>query len=359
MGRKRILPYLVLVIAILAFSALLMFKNVFFDANLPIGDVKRMVIEKELVPISGNSILLTDKSLMIEGENTNLRARNIEGTVLWSMKLNGNINSIKSCGENIVVNVENKSIATISRSGEVLWQYEMAVPASDILCSDNGLLLIQYKEDTSNSFEIFNIKGVRSCAAVINNAHVISFDGVPGKYYTLSLIDTSSDKVLTKIATYNGKSEILWANNFEDILIPKIKYSEKGELVAIAENSMKKFRTDGKMLKNIDFTNAITKVSAGKGLITAIVKAESFYDVLIYDYNLKQLGTAAIKTKPEGVFSGDDYVLLYDKDNLTLSNRQGKVTAVYESNIDINSAYINDESDIYIISNRKMQKLSL
>lgn len=359
MRRKRTLSFTILIVTILSFAVLLMLKEVLFDSSLPTSNVKRLAVEKELLPVSENSLLLINSNIMIEGEKTNLRARNIEGTVLWSLKLAGNISSIISCGEDIVVNSENKSILTLSRSGEVLWKYETVIPASDILCSDNGLILIQYKEDKYNSFEIFNTKGTRSCTAVINNAHVISFDGVPGKYYTLSLLDASSDKVLTKIATYNSKSEILWANNYEDILIPKIKYSNKGELIAIAEDSIKKFKPDGKLNKDIDFPNAIARISAGKGLIAAVVKDEDFYDVFVYDYNLKQLGTSAVKTKPEGVFSGSDYFLLYDNDNLTLSNRQGKIIGVYESNIDINSAYINNDSDIYIVSNRKMQKLSL
>lgn len=358
MGRKRTLPYLTLIVAILALAALILTKELFFDAKPLISNIKRMGVEKELTPISVDSILLTDNGIMVEGESTNLRARNMEGNVLWSMKLNGNISSIKSCGNAIVVNIENKNISTISRSGEMLWQYEMAVPASDILYSENGLLLIQYNEAAYNSFEIFNINGVRSCTAIINDAHVISFDGISGKYYTLSLLDASSQKVLSKIATYNNKSEILWANNYEDILIPRVKYNARGELVVITEKSINKIKPDGKLDKSVDFSDDIVKVSAGEGLLAAVVKKQGFYDVLIYDYNLKQIGTSALKTKPEGVFTGNDYLLLYNKDNITLLNRQGKITAVHESNIDINSAYINDNDRIYIISNRKMQKLA-
>lgn len=358
MVKKRALPYLILIIAIIFFIALLMFKNFFYGVNVSIGDAKRLEVQQELIPISNDSTLFTYDGIMIEGENSNLRARNMEGTILWTIKLKGNVSDIIGCGKDIVVNINNRSIATISKSGEVLWQYELAVPASNVLSSDNGLLMIQYREDTYNSFEIFNIKGVRYCKAAIDNAHVISFDGIAGKSYTVSLLDASSSKVVTKIATYNNKGEILWANNFEDMLVSKIKYSDKGDLVAIAENSIKKFRSDGKMIKNLDFSNPLVKVSAGNDMIVSLVKNTGFYDVFIHDYNLKQIGSAAVKTKPIGIFAGKDNFLLYDKDNLTLSGRQGKVLAVYESNIDINSAYINNDSDIYIISNRKLQKLT-
>ena len=359
MGRKRALPYFILAVAILAIAFLLIFKDSFLSGNTPIGDVKRLEVEQELVPISNDSTLFSYNGIMIEGENYNLRARNMEGTVLWTLKLKNNISDIKRCGPGILVNMGNKSIATVTKAGEMLWQYEMTVPAYNILCSEDGLILIQYKEDTYNSFEIFSIKGVKYCFAIINSAHAISFDGIAGKYYTISLLDVSSDKVLTKIATYNNKSEILWANNFEDIIIPRIKYSEKGELIAISENSIKKFKADGKMIKDFNFLSPITKLSMGKDFIVSLVKNAGFYDVFIHDYNLKQIGTAAVKTKPTGVFVGDTHFLLYDKDNLTLSNRQGKATAIYESNIDINSTYIGDDSRIYIISNRKLQKLSV
>lgn len=359
MGRKRALPYFILVVAILAIALLLIFKDSFFSGNTAIGDVTRLEVDEELVPISNDSTLFSYNGIMIEGENYNLRARNMEGTVLWTLKLKENISDIIRCGSGIVVNMGNKGIVTVSKAGEVLWQYEMTVPAYNILCSDEGLILIQYKEDTYNLFEIFNIKGVKYCSAIINSAHVISFDGIAGKYYTVSLLDVSSDKVLTKIATYNNKSEILWANNFENIIIPIIKYSEKGELIAVFENSIKKFKADGKMFKDFNFSNSITKLSMGKNFIVSIVKNTGFYDVFIHDYNLKQIGTAAVKTKPMGVFVGDTHFLLYDKDSLTVSNRQSKVAAIYESNIDINSTYIGDDSRVYIISNRKLQKLSV
>ncbi len=358
MIKKRAFPYLILIIAILFFIVLLMFKNFFYGGNVSMDDVKRLGVQQELIPISNDSTLFTYGGIMIEGEKSNLRARNMEGTILWTIKLKGNVSSIIGCGKDIVVNINNRSIATISKSGEVLWQYELAVPASNILSSDSGLLMIQYKEDAYNSFEIFSMKGVRNCKAAIGSAHVISFDGITGKSYTVSLLDASSSKVVTKIATYNNKGEILWANNFEDMLVSKIKYNNKGDLVAISESSIKKFRSDGKLVKNLDFSNPLLKVSAGNDIIVSIVKNTGFYDVFIHDYNLKQIGSAAVKTKPDGIFAGKNYFLLYDKDNLTLSGRQGKMLAVYESNIDINSTYINNDSDIYIISNRKLQRLT-
>jgi hypothetical protein len=357
MTRKKALPYLVLIIAVIAFLVLLVFKGIIIGDKPLLGEVKRLEVYEELVPVSNNSVIYNGIDIMIEGENSNIRAKNMEGTILWSMKLHGDVSSIKGCGEDFVVNIENKSITTISKSGEMLWQYEMVIPASDIYCSDKGLLLIQYRESSYNYFEIFNMKGVKYCQGVINNAQVISFDGTADKNYSISMIDTSSDKIITRLATYNNKGEITWAQDFENIIIPSIIYNSKGELIAISDKSMMKFRADGKLIKKEDFPNPLVKVSFSDDLMVIIQKNSEFYDVFVYDLNYRQIGSAAVKSKPEGVFAGHKYFLIYDKDNLTMFSRQGNIMALYESNIDINSAYIYDDTSIYIVSNRKLQKL--
>lgn len=357
MTKKRTMPYLILILAIFAFIGLLIFKDIIAGEKLLMGDVKRLYVDKELVPVSINSVVLNGNDIMVEAEGSNIRAKNMEGTILWSMKLDGNVSSIISCGEDIAINLENKSIATISKSGEMLWQYEMVIPASDIYGSEKGFLLIQYKENGYNSFEIFSMKGVKYCQGSINTAQVVSFDGNGDKSYTISLLDVSSNKIVTKLATYKNTGEIIWAQDFEDIIIPNIKYNSKGELIAVADNSIMKFRADGKLVKKEDFTNQLVMVSLSNELAVTVQKNKDFYDVFVYDSNLKQIGTAAIQSRPDGIFAGERYFLIYDKDNLTLLSRQGSLIALYESNIDINGAYIYDDTGIYIVSNRKLQRL--
>jgi len=357
MKRVKGISYLVLIIAVFAFLGLLLLKDIITGDKPLLGEVKRLEVEGELVPVSNNSVIYYGNDIMIEGENSNIRAKNIEGTILWSMKLHGDVTSINSCGEGYVVNIENKSIITISKSGEMLWEYEMVIPASDIYCSDKGLLLIQYKESSYNSFEIFNIKGVKYSQGIINNAQVVSFDGTADKNYTISMIDTSSGKIITRLATYNNKGEIIWAQDFENVIIPRLIYNSRGELITVSDESMMKYRADGKLIKKEDFPNPLLKVSVSDDLMVIIQKNKEFYDVFVYDLDLRQIGSAAFKSKPEGVFAGQKYFLIYDKDNLTMISRQGNIMALYESNIDINNAYIYDDTSIYIVSNRRLQKL--
>ncbi|SHJ27202.1 DUF5711 family protein [Lutispora thermophila] len=358
MVRKRKLTYLILILTVLAFTGLMIYKDIIAGDKFIMGDVKRLHIDKELVPVSINSIIFNGNDIMVEAEGPNIRAKNMEGTILWSMKLDGNVSSIISCGEDIVINLENKSIATISKSGELLWQYEMVVPASDIYGSDKGLILIQYKENGYNYFEIFNMKGVKYSQGSINTAQAVSFDGNGDKNFTISLLDVSSEKIVTRLATYNNKGEIIWAQDFENVIIPCIKYNLRGDLIAVTDKSIMRFRADGKLIKKDEFFNPLIMVSLGNELVVAVQKNKDFYDVFIFDSNLKQIGTAAVKSKPHGIFAGDKYILIYDKDNLTMLSRQGSIIALYESNIDINSAYMCDNTSIYIVSNRKLQRLA-
>ncbi|NLM42598.1 MAG: hypothetical protein GX201_01040 [Clostridiales bacterium] len=357
MAKKRTISLLTLIVTVLAIIILGAFKNGFFESKLFLGDIKKLEIDKELIPISNNSVIYNGSDIMVEGENSNIRAKNMEGTILWSMRLEGTISNIIECGNDIVVIIDNKGMAAISRAGELLWQYELVVPASDIFCSDKGLILIQYKDENSNYFDIFNLKGVKLCHGYISNAQVVSFDGFSNKYFTLSLMDISTNRIVTKLATYNNKGEIIWAQDFVDILIPVLKYNEKGELVTICDNSIMKYRGDGRLINEIKVNNPLGKVAINDELVVIMEKNQGYFDINVFDFNLKEIGTAAIKSNIEGIFAGKKDFLVYDKNTVTLFSRQGNIKAFYESNIDINRAYIGDDSQVYIVSNRKLQKL--
>lgn len=359
MGARRTtsISLLILIIAVLAIAALIIFKDYIFESKLILGDIKKLEIEKELVPVSNNSVIYNGPDIMVEGENSNIRAKNMDGTILWSMKLDGIITNILGCGKDIIVIIDNSEMAVISRTGELLWLYELVVPASDIYSSDKGLILIQYKDEKSNYFDIFDIKGIKLCNGYISKAQVVSFDGIDNKYFTLSLMDISNNRIVTKLATYNNKGEIIWAQDFEDILIPVLKYNERGELVAISDNSIMKYRSDGRLIKEVEITNPMGKVFINDKLAVITQENQGYHEIIIYDFNLKQIGTAAIKSKIEGVFAGEKEFLVHDKNTVTLFSKQGNIKAFYESNIDINRAFIGADSQVYIVSNRKLQKL--
>lgn len=358
MTKKQHLVNITLAVIILIILVLFFFRGYIWNTEKNIIKTKRLSTYLELTPVSNESLILCNNGIIIEAEGVNIRARGMEGKILWSLNLENNISDIFACGSDLIIITDKKNIVTIDSSGKKLWQYEMPIKPSNILNDDKEFLIIQYNWPEHNIFEVFSTKGIKACTGIIDKSHILSFCTSFGNCFTLSLLDVSSDKVLSKVATYNNKGEILWANNYENILVPKVWNGPKDTVIVGGENFIKKFKLNGKLVKELTFTDTVTKMAISDALIVVVSKNNTFYDINSYDMNFKQLGTSAVLNKPKGIFAGKDEYIIYDKDNLLLSNKQGKIIAVYESNIDINEAYIDDDRSIYIISNRKLIKLS-
>lgn len=358
MNKKKTLACFALAAAIFIIFFLFFLKDYIWDNKTNAKKIKRLSASLEITPVSNKSLILCDNGIIVEAEGVNIKAKGIEGKILWSLKLENTIKDLFSCASHLIIITDKNNIVTIDGSGKILWQYEMPITPSYILNDDKEFLIIQYNWPEYNTFEVFSTKGVKSCTGIIDKSHILSFSTSFGKYFTMSLLDISSDKVLSKVATYNNKGEMLWANNYENILVPKVWDGSKDTVVVCGENFIKKFKQNGKLVKEINFTDTISTLSISDSLIIVVSKKNNYYDICSYDLNFKQLGASATVNKPKGIFVGKDEYLLYDKDNLSLSNKYGKIIAVYESNIDINDAYIHDDGSIYVISNRKLLKLS-
>ncbi len=358
MTKRKLLAYFVMAV-VFALSIVIFIKGFcLYNAQKDPKNAKRLDVSLEITPVSNNSLILSANGMIVEAEEANIKARGMEGNILWSLHLEDDVRELLSCGRNLIVVTKNNNIITIDKSGKKLWQHAMPITPSTILSDDGNFLLIQYNWPEYNLFEIFDIKGIKLSTAIIDKAHVLSFSSSFGKCFTVSLLDLSSDKVLSKVATYNNKGEILWANNYENVILPKIKHGAKDNIIVVGENFIKKFKADGKLLKELTFNENFSSLAMSDSLIIVVIKKNDYYDINSYDLNFKQLGTSAVRTKPKGIFAGKDEYLLFDKDNLSLSNKSGKVIAIYEPNFDINNAYIHDDGNIYIISNRKLLKLS-
>ncbi len=317
---------------------------------------KRLNISAEVTPISNSSLVLWENGIIVEGEGTNIKARDIDGRSLWSLQLEVKIKDILSCGNDVLVVTEKNNIIVLNETGKRIWQYDMALSPSAIIPDVSKHFVIQYNWKEHNTFEIFNTEGEKVCSGILDKAQILSFSTSSGKLFTLSLLDTSSDAVSSKVVTYDTKSEILWASNFDTVLVPKIVYSSKDEVVIIGESFIKKYNSKGILVKEVEITDDLSNVAASKSLFVVVTKKGGYYEIYTYDGSLNQLGSSAIKSKPEGIFAGKDEYLLYNKDSLTLANKHGRITALYESNYDVNYSYIHEKS-VYIISNRKLVKL--
>lgn len=358
MTKKQYLVNFVLAAVILIIFMLFFFRGYIWDTEANIIKTKRLSNSLEITPVSNESLILCNNGIIVEAEGVNIKARGMEGKILWSLRLEDTVRDLFSCGSDLIIITDKNKVVTVNSSGKKQWQYEMPITPSYILNDDKEFLIIQYNWPEYNTFEVFSTKGVKSCTGIIDKSHILSFSTSFGKYFTMSLLDISSDKVLSKVATYNNKGEMLWANNYENILVPKVWNGPKDTVIVCGENFIKKFKLNGMLIREVTFTDTVSTLAINNSLIIVVSKNNSYYDINSYDFDFKQLGTSAVVNKPKGIFAGKDEYLIYNKDNLSLSNKQGKIIAVYESNIDINDAYIDDDGSIYIISNRKLLKLS-
>lgn len=354
--KKRIKIFLLIMLVIVFFTVLFIFNKRANQDGARVN-IKRLSLSLELAPISNNSIIICNNGIIVEGEGIKLGARSVDGKSLWSLSLEYPVKNIIDCGRDFLVVTEGNNLIILNSSGKRQWQYEMPMAPSSILTSANGFYLIQYDWHEHNTFEIYNTNGEKQCAGIIDKAHVLSFDTYSGKTFTLSILDTSTDELLSKIAAYNNNGEILWAKNLDSNLASRVKYTEKENVLIISEETVGKYNGKGNLLKEVKAKNNICLVDISDSQIVMVVKEGSYYEIYSYDTNLKQLGSAAVKNLPKGIFAGKNEYLIYQDDLLMVSGKNGKTTGLYESNFDINQAYFHDNS-IFIVSNRRLLKLS-
>ena len=320
--------------------------------------VKRLNLSMQVTPISNSSLLLFDNGILIEGEGTNIKARGMDGGSLWSSSLENKIKDLLRCGEDLIVITEKNSLLTLNNSGKRLWQYEMPVTPASILSDSSNSFIIQYNWKGHNTFEIFSTEGEKLCSGIIGNAQILSYSSSSKRLFTVSLLDISSDQALSKVVTYDNSGEILWAINYDDVIAGKVKYGASDQVFIAGENFIKKYNSKGKMLNDATFDESISNIAISDTLSAVIIKRFGFYEIITFDKNLNKLGSIATKNKPDGIFAAKDEYLIYNKDNLSIADRYGKFTALYESNMDINKAYIHNDGNTYIMSNRRLLKLT-
>ena len=355
MRKKASLVFILIIIVFIAIVVLLFDKG---EKASNGKNVKRLNIAMQVTPISNSSILLFDNGMLIEGEGINIKSRGMDGGSLWSSSLENKIKDIIRCGEDLIVVTEKNSLITLNNSGKRLWQYEMPITPVSILSDGRNSFVIQYDWKEHNTFEIFNTEGEKLCAGIIGNAQILSYDSSSEKLFTVSLLDISSEQALSKVATYDNSGEILWASNYDNVIAGKVKYGATDQVFIAGENFIKKYNSKGKLLCDSTFDENISSIAISESLSVLIIKRSGFYEIVSFDKNLNQLGAVAIKNRPDGIFAAKDEYLIYNRDNLSIADRYGKFSALYESNVDINNAYIHNDGNIYIMSNRILQKLS-
>lgn len=304
---------------------------------------------------SSSSLVYCTKDLLIEAQDSNLRAKNIKGSVAWSQKLPAKVSEIAGAGDFIVITDEANRIYYYSLQGKLLWTYEAKYEILDIFTDYCGSFLVEYKGMTGSHGEVFTQNGSKVGSIVVENSHILAF-AVGDNIFSISALDTSADVIKTKVITYNLKGDILWAQNFDNKIITKLSYS-KNVLLALSEDNLYIYAGDGKLQKEAKIEGEIHKGAMGSSLITLVVQNKGKAQAVCYDDNLRMLHRMDLERLPMSIYPMKNSFIVYYDDELLVISTKGELVSRFKSNSEINRVYADGDNRLYLVSNRKLQLL--
>lgn len=317
----------------------------------------KLAVTGEIAAVSNSSsIIYCVKDMLLEAQAENLKVKNISGSVVWSQKLKGKITRMTDAGDNIIIIDLLNNIYYYSLQGKLLWSYKAPNEITDIFTEDNGSFLAEYKGMTGSHAEIFTKSGSKLGSISVENAHILSFSIEDG-YYSISVLDTSSETLKTKIITYDFKGNILWAQNFENEIITKINYSNNDKLLALGGSSMYIYKNDGSRQENVRLEGKISNIALNDNIVSAVLNEKGKLYAVCYDSNMREQNRTEIEKEPLSIFPMKNSFILYSRDELMIITSKGELIARFKSNADISSVYMTPDNKTYIVSNRKLQQL--
>ena len=320
------------------------------------GRKELAVVGEATAVYDSSSITHCVKDLLIEAQAENIRAKNIKGNVAWSRSMPGKAVRLANAGQNIIIVDLYKNINYLSLQGKLLWAYKTDFDITDIFTEDNGSFLVEYKGMTGSHAEVFTQKGIRIGNISVENAHVLSFSSGEGKF-SISILDTSSEIIKSKIITYDLKGDILWAHNFDNMIISKLKYNKDNKLIAIGENNIYLYKNDGSLQDEATIEGKISNIAMSENIVTIALQNKGKQYIVCYDANLREQSRTEINTVPLGIFPHKNSFIVYCNDEFMVLTSKGDLTARFKSNIDICSVYMISDNQIYMVSNRRLQLL--
>lgn len=355
-SKKRAALFLLLVIgSILAVLMYVNNKRVLKSSFIVEGKNKLTVTGEVSASKSGNLIFCV-KDLIIEADAENIRAKNVYGKIVWSQKLPGKVEKLAGAGESIVIIDSQNNIDYYSLQGKLLWTYKAPSEIIDIFTEDNGSFLVEYKGMTGSHVEVFTQKGIKIGSIVLENASVLSFS-TGTNAFSISALDTSAEVIKTEIITYNLKGDILWAQNFSNMIVSKLNYSKNNRLLAVGENSIYIYENNGSLKNEVKIEGKISNVSMSDHIIAIALQDKSKQYAVCYDSNMRECSRTEIKAAPLGIFPMKNNFILYYNDELSIITLRGGLTARFRPDTDISRVYASEDNKIYIVSNRKLQQL--
>lgn len=353
--RKTIIVLLAAIIVVLV-TLLFINSKTTQKSSFAMDGRRKLQVTGEVSAVSNSSSLVyCTKDLLIEAQDTNLRAKNIKGSVAWSQKLPHKVSEIAGAGEYIVITDAVNRIYYYSLQGKLLWTYEAKYEILDLFTEDNGSFLVEYKGMTGSHGEVFTQNGSKVGSILVENSHILAFTGGDNDF-SISILDTSADVIKTKVITYNLKGDILWAQNFDNKIITKLCYS-KNVLLALGEDALYTYAGDGKLQKEAKIEGEIHKAAMGSSLVTLVLQNKGKAQVVCYDDNLRMLHRMDIERLPMAIYPMKNSFILYYDDELLVISSKGELVSRFKSNSEINRVYAGGDNRLFLVSNRKLQLL--
>lgn len=316
----------------------------------------KLSITGEISAVTNNSSMMyCVKDMLVEAQEENLRVKNIDGKVAWSQKLPGKIVKLADAGGNLITVDSENNINYYSPQGKLIWTYKTPYAVMDIFTEDNGSLMVEYKGMTGSHAEVFTKEGSKAGSISVENAHILSFSAGPDAF-SISVLDTSAEAIKTKIITYDFKGDILWAQNFDNKIIARVKYNNN-KLIALGENSLSIYKKDGNLQSQSKLEGNITNAALSGHITTLVLNDKGKYYAVCFDANIRELSRVEIRPEPLGLYPMKNNYIIYYGDELMVLTAKGELTAKFKSNTDISSTYMTSEDKIYIVSNRVLQQL--
>lgn len=318
---------------------------------------KKLAMAGEVEAVSNSSsIVQCVRDLLVEAQDCNLRAKNISGKVAWSQKLPAKITEIEGAGDNIVIIDSGNNIYYYSLQGKLLWTNKAAYEIVDLFTEDNGSFLAEYKGLTGCHAEAFSQNGAKLGSVSVENSHILSFASGEGRF-SMSVLDTSAEALKTRIITYDPKGDILWAKDFENKIIARLCYSKSNRLMAMGENEIYSYGNDGNLQSEVIIDGAAVNVAMNDQITALVVRNKGKLYSVCYDSDLRERSRLELEEAPLGLYVSKNNIIVYYNDELMVLTEKGELNARFKSNSEISSLYTGSEDNIYIVSNRKLQKL--
>ncbi|MGE5679171.1 MAG: DUF5711 family protein [Pseudomonadota bacterium] len=318
---------------------------------------KKLAVAAEVEAVSNSSSLLhCVRDLLVEAQEGNLRAKNLNGKVAWSQKLPARITDIEGAGENIVIIDSGNNIYYYSMQGKLLWTYKSTYEIVDLFTEDNGSLLAEYKGLTGSHAEAFSQNGAKLGSVSVENAHILSFTAGEGRF-SISVLDTSAEAIKTRIITYDPKGDIIWAKDFENKIIAKLNYNKSNRLLAIGENEIYSYGSDGNLQSEVVIDGEAINVAMDDYHVVLVAMDKGKLYSVCLDADLREKSRLELERAPLGLYPSQNNIIMYYNDELMVLTEKGELTARFKSNSEISSLYTDAGGSIYLVSNRKLQRL--